>query len=77
MTACEIRYRLEGPGPSALLVDCGHGLQLVTSGVMEGTMPHARLLAILAERGCDWIPATGQVIVDERNAPLASGGAEG
>jgi hypothetical protein len=44
---------------------------------MEGTMPHARLLAILAERGCDWIPATGQVIVDERNAPLTSGGAEG
>jgi hypothetical protein len=65
MTACEIRYRLEGEGPGALLVDCGHGLQLVTNGVMEGTTPRARLLAILAERGCDWVPASGRVMVDE------------
>jgi hypothetical protein len=69
MTSCTIRYRLDGPGPSALLVDCGDGLQLVTSGVMEGTMPCARLLAILAERGCDWIPASGEIVVPEREGP--------
>ena len=68
MTACEIRYRLGGAGPSALLVDCGHGLQLVTNGVLEGASPRMRLLAILAERGCDWVPATGEVLVDEARA---------
>ena len=65
MTSCEIRYRLEGQGPAALLVDCGEGLKLYTSGVMEGKMPRARLLAILAERGCDWVPASGQIDVEE------------
>lgn len=70
MTACEIRYRLGGSGPSALLVDCGHGLRLVTSGVMEGTMPKMRLLAILAERGCDWVPAVGEVLVDDAAAAM-------
>jgi len=64
MTACAIRYRLDGPGPAALLVDCEGQLRIYTQGVLGGTMPRARLLAILAERGCRWIPASGEVDVD-------------
>lgn len=72
MPACAIRYRLEGPGPAALLVDCDGQLRIYTQGVLGGTMPRGRLLAILAERGCRWIPATGQVDVDfsEEARPL-------
>ncbi len=64
MAACQIRYRLEGPGPAAMIVECDGVMRLYTDGVMGGTMPRARLLAILAERGCDWIPAAGSVDVD-------------
>lgn len=64
MTACAIRYRLEGPGPAAMLVDCGGQLRIYTRGVLGGTMPQSRLLAILAERGCRWVPASGTVDVD-------------
>jgi hypothetical protein len=78
MSACAIRYRLEGSGPSALLVDCDGQLRIYTQGVLGGTMPRGRLLAILAERGCRWIPATGQVDVDlseeARPLPLPPGG---
>lgn len=64
MPACAIRYRLEGPGPAALLVDCGGQLRIYTQGVLGGTMPRSRLLAILAERGCRWVRAAGEVDVD-------------
>ncbi len=64
MPACAIRYRLEGPGPAALLVDCGGQLRIYTQGVLGGTMPRTRLLAILAERGCRWERAAGEVEVD-------------
>ena len=64
MTACAIRYRLAGPGPAALLVDCGGQLRIYTRGVLGGTMPRSRLLAILAERGCRWVTADGEVDVD-------------
>ncbi|MCC6315961.1 MAG: hypothetical protein IT337_18330 [Thermomicrobiales bacterium] len=70
MTSCAIQYRLDGPGPSALLVDCGGEFRLVTSGVLDGTMPQTRLLAILAERGCHWVPASGAVRVAD--APAAT-----
>ena len=65
MTSCAIRYRLDGPGPAAMLVDCGQGLRLVTGERFEGTMPQARLLALLADRGLRWVPATGEVLVDD------------
>jgi len=69
MTSCAIRYRLDGPGPGAMLVDCGHGLRLVAREGLEGTMPQARLLAMLAERGLRWVPASGEVVVDEAHSP--------
>ncbi len=79
MPACAIRYRLEGSGPAALLVDCEGRLRIYTQGVLGGTMPQNRLLAILAERGCRWEPADGEVDVElpeETAFPIPSTAAE-
>lgn len=64
MAACAIRYRLDGPGPAAFLVECDGRLRLYTRGVLGGVMPKSRLLAVLAERGCRWVPATGEVVLE-------------
>jgi len=64
MAACQIRYRLEGSHPQAMIVECDGVLRLHTEGLLGGTTPQARLLAILADRGCDWIPSAGAIEVD-------------
>ncbi|HET7092410.1 MAG TPA: hypothetical protein VFI22_03005 [Thermomicrobiales bacterium] len=64
MTACTIRFRLDGPGPATFLVECDGRLRLYTRGMLGGAMPRTRLLAVLAERGCRWIPATGTLELD-------------
>lgn len=73
-TTCTIRFRLDGPGPAAFLVDCGGELRVYARGGLGGVMPRGRLLALLAERGCRWVPASGSVLVDaddERGAAAA------
>jgi hypothetical protein len=65
MTACAIRYRLDGPGPAAFLVDCNGHLRVYARGVLGGVMPTSRLMALLAERGCRWVPDSGRVVLDE------------
>ena len=65
MTACAIRYRLDGPGPATYLVDCDGQLRVYARGVLGGVMPASRLLAVLADRGCRWVPAYGPVDLDE------------
>ena len=69
MTACAIRYRLDGPGPAAFLVDCEGQLRVYARGVLGGIMPTSRLLALLAERGCRWVPAAGAVELDLGDGP--------
>lgn len=64
LTACAIRYRLDGPGPAAFLVDCGGEMRVYARGGLGGVMPRGRLLALLAERGCRWVPASGIVPID-------------
>lgn len=74
LTACTIRFRLDGPGPAAFLVDCAGELRVYARGGLGGLMPRGRLLALLAERGCRWVPASGSVLVDadeERRAVAA------
>lgn len=65
MTACVIRYRLDGPGPAAFLVDCNGNLRVYARGVLGGVMPPSRLMALLAERGCRWVPDSDRVDLDE------------
>jgi hypothetical protein len=68
MTACAIRYRLDGPGPATFLVDCDGELRVYARGVLGGVMPASRVLATLADRGCRWVPASGQVLLDRDDA---------
>lgn len=77
MTACAIRYRLDGPGPATFLVDCDGVLRVYTRGELGGVMPAGRVLATVADRGCRWVPASGRVLLDEEAAVagvLAAGG---
>ena len=64
MTACAIRYRLDGPGPAAFLVECEGELRVYARGTLGGAMPQSRVAAFLAERGCRWIPAGGEILLD-------------
>ncbi len=64
MTACAIRYRLDGPGPATFLVDCDGELRVYARGLLGGVMPAGRVLATLADRGCRWVPASGTVLLD-------------
>jgi hypothetical protein len=64
MTACEIRFRLDGPGPAAFLVECKGELRVYTRGTLGGVMPKSRVAAYLSERGCRWIPAGGEIELD-------------
>ena len=71
MPACAIRYRLDGPGPAAFLVDCDGELRVYARGALGGIMPTSRLLALLAERGCRWVPASGAIELDLGDEPNA------
>ncbi len=64
MTACAIRYRLDGPGPATFLVDCDGELRVYARGVLGGVMPASRVLATVADRGCRWVPAAGRILLD-------------
>ena len=64
MTACTIRYRLDGPGPSTFLVECDGELRVYTRGRLGGVVSRSQVLASLAARGMRWIPAAGQIELD-------------
>ena len=64
MTACAIRFRLDGPGPATFLVECDGELRVYTRGVLGGVVPQSRVLASLAARGVRWIPAVGEIELD-------------
>ncbi len=68
MTTCAIRYRLDGPGPAAFLIECDGQLRIYTRGVVGGVMAASRLLSVLAERGCRWMPAQGSVDLELETA---------
>ena len=64
MTACAIRYRLDGPGPATFLVECDGELRVYARGVLGGAMPRSKVLASLADRGVHWTPAAGEIELD-------------
>lgn len=64
MTACAIRYRLDGPGPATFLVECDSELRVYARGVLGGSVPRSKVLASLAARGVRWIPAAGEIELD-------------
>ena len=64
MTACAIRYRLDGPGPATFLVECDGEFRVYARGVLGGAMPRSKVLASLADRGVHWTPAAGEIELD-------------
>lgn len=69
MTSCEIRYRLEGSGPSTLLVNCDGEVRMHTSDRIANHAHRSRLLALLAESELRWIPASGSVDIEPEPRP--------
>ncbi len=65
MTACAIRYRLDGPGPAAFLVECDGELRVYARGALGAALPSDRLLALLADRDSRWLPDSGSVDIDD------------
>jgi hypothetical protein len=80
---CAIRYRLDGPGPAAFIVECDGRNYLYTRGSLGAALPDQSLTAMLAASGYRWVPATGALILEQRRSgsrsetplPLALAGA--
>jgi hypothetical protein len=68
VSICAIRYRLDGPGPAAFIVECDGRYHLYTRGSLGAALPDYSLTAMLAARGYRWVPATGDLILDQRRA---------
>lgn len=70
--SCAIRYRLDASGPATFLVDCdddGDGeLRVYARGELGASVPRPRVSALLAEPGSRWVPASGDIVLDEAAA---------
>lgn len=66
MSMCAIRYRLDGPGPAAFIVECDGRNYLYTRGSLGAALPDQSLTAMLAASGYRWVPATGALILEQR-----------
>lgn len=65
MPACAIRYRLDGAGPAAYLVECEGRFHLYARGAVGAVVPPERLRGLLATPGPRWVPATGVLALDQ------------
>ncbi len=66
MSTCAIRYRLDGPGPAAFIVECDGRHYLYTRGSLGAALPDHSVMAMLGARGYRWVPATGDLILEQR-----------
>ena len=66
MSTCAIRYRLDGPGPAAFIVECDGHHYLYTRGSLGAALPDQSLTAMLAASGYRWVPASGVLILEHR-----------
>lgn len=70
MSMCAIRYRLDGPGPAAFIVECDGRNYLYTRGSLGAALPDQSLTAMLAASGYRWVPASGSLILEQRRTGL-------
>lgn len=68
MTNVPIRYRFDGPGPAALLVEIDGLLHMCTHGEVGEAMTSGRATALVAGRGSRWVPCGGTVLVADASA---------
>ena len=70
MTACAIRYRLDGAGPAAFLVECEGRFHFYTRGELGAAVATEQVRSLLANRFPRWVPAIGDLALDgPRPAP--------
>jgi hypothetical protein len=68
VSTCAIRYRLDGPGPAAFIVECDGRYHVYTRGALGAALPDYSLTAMLGARGYRWVPASGDLIMERRRA---------
>ena len=68
MSHCAIRYRLDGPGPAAFIVECDGRYHMYTRGSLGAALPDHSLTAMLGARGYRWVPASGDLILERRRS---------
>lgn len=71
MPACAIRYRLDGPGPATYLVECDGMFHLFTRGALGAALPAYRLPLLLDSRAQHWVPATGDLRLEDQAGAMA------
>ena len=72
MSTCAIRYRLDGPGPAAFIVECDGDYHLYTRGSLGAALPAHSLTAMIAASGYRWVPASGELIFEPRRSVVRS-----
>lgn len=58
---CAIRYRFDGPGPAALVVDCGGALRVYCRGTLSAPLSGPTLAAMLAGPRSRWVASAGEL----------------
>lgn len=61
---CTIRYRFNGPGPAALVVECGGEPRLYSRGTLSAPLPEGYPAELLTSRTGSWVAATGALIIE-------------
>ncbi len=69
MADCTIRYRLDGSGPVAYVVECAGRFHIYARGALGSAVSSDQLQALLAVRGGRWVPATGDISLERANVP--------
>jgi hypothetical protein len=64
VSTCTIRYRFNGPGPAALVVECGGEPRLYSRGMLSAPMSEGHLAELLTSRTGSWVAAAGTLIIE-------------
>lgn len=64
MSTCAIRFRLNAPGPSTFIVELNGGMRMYTRGTLGGRLPQQYALELATSSGNQWVPASGELILD-------------
>ena len=64
MSTCAIRFRLNAPGPSTFIVELNGGMRMYTRGTLGGRLPEQYALSLTTSTGNNWVPASGELILD-------------
>ena len=73
MAAYTIRYRFNGPGPAALLVEFEDALRMYCRGRLSAPLTERNVAVLLGGRGARWVAVTGELTVEDGMRSLEHG----